>query len=94
MQQDLTRGSVTGAMLRFAAPMIAGNLLQQLYNIVDTLVVGRVLGSDALAAVGSSFTLMSFLTSILLGNTAEKLVRAATIPVTVVPCGPKASGAV
>ena len=54
-------------MLRFALPMIAGNLLQQCYNIADTLIVGRVLGPDALAAVGSSFTLMTFLTSILLG---------------------------
>jgi len=67
MQQDLTCGSVTGAMVRFAAPMIAGNLLQQLYNIADTLIVGQFLGSDALGAVGSAFTLMTFLTSILLG---------------------------
>ncbi len=55
------------SMLCFAAPMILGNLLQQCYNIADTLIVGRVLGSDALAAVGSAFTLMTFLTSILLG---------------------------
>ena len=67
MQRDLTAGSVTGTMLRFAAPMIAGNLLQQLYNIADTLIVGRFLGSNALGAVGSAFTLMTFLTSILLG---------------------------
>ena len=44
-----------------------GNLLQQLYNVADTWVVGRYLGADALAAVGSSYTLMTFLTSILLG---------------------------
>jgi len=67
MNQDLTRGPVMGSMLRFALPMILGNLLQQCYNIADTLIVGRFLGSDALAAVGSSFTLMTFLTSILLG---------------------------
>lgn len=54
-------------MLAFAAPMMLGNLLQQFYNIADTLIVGKVLGPDALAAVGSSFTLMTFLTSILLG---------------------------
>lgn len=47
--------------------MILGNLLQQCYNVADTLIVGRFLGPDALAAVGSSFTLMTFLTSILLG---------------------------
>lgn len=47
--------------------MIAGNLLQQFYNIADTLIVGKFLGRDALAAVGSAYTLMTFLTSILLG---------------------------
>ena len=67
MQQDLTKGSVTGAMLRFALPMILGNLLQQLYNVTDTLIVGQALGANALAAVGSAYTLMTFLTSILLG---------------------------
>lgn len=54
-------------MLLFAAPMILGNLLQQVYNIADTLIVGRFLGADPLAAVGSSYTLMTFLTSILIG---------------------------
>ncbi len=67
MKGDLTKGPVMKTMLLFAAPMILGNLLQQCYNIADTLVVGRILGPDALAAVGSSFTLMTFLTSILLG---------------------------
>ena len=51
----------------FALPMIAGNLLQQLYNIADTLIVGRALGRNALAAVGSAYTLMTFLTSVFLG---------------------------
>ena len=64
---DMTRGPVMGSMLRFALPMALGNLLQQCYNIADTLIVGRFLGANALAAVGSSFTLMTFLTSILLG---------------------------
>ena len=54
-------------MLRFAVPMILGDLLQQCYNVADTLIVGQYLGKNALAAVGSSFTLMTFLTSILLG---------------------------
>ena len=54
-------------MLLFAVPMILGDLLQQCYNIADTLIVGQFLGRDALAAVGSSFTLMTFLTSIILG---------------------------
>ena len=47
--------------------MILGNMLQQLYNVADTLIVGRYIGSEALASVGTSFTLMTFLTSILLG---------------------------
>jgi putative MATE family efflux protein len=67
MKGDLTRGPVMKTMLLFALPMILGNLLQQCYNIADTLIVGRFLGADALAAVGSSYTLMTFLTSILLG---------------------------
>lgn len=67
MHRDLTTGSITGTMLRFALPMIAGNLLQQFYNIADTLIVGRYLGVQALAAVGAAYALMSFLTSILLG---------------------------
>lgn len=67
MNRDLTKGPVLRTMLRFSVPMILGNLLQQCYNLADTWVVGRFLGSNALAAVGSSFTLMTFLTSILLG---------------------------
>ena len=64
---DLTTGPITGTMLLFALPMILGNLLQQFYNVADTLIVGQFLGATALAAVGSSYTLMTFLTSILLG---------------------------
>ena len=64
---ELTRGPVMQTMLRFAVPMILGDLLQQCYNIADTLIVGRFLGEGALAAVGSAFSLMTFLTSILLG---------------------------
>lgn len=54
-------------MLIFAAPMILGNLLQQCYNIADSLIVGRFLGAHALGAVGSAYTLMTFLTSVLIG---------------------------
>lgn len=67
MIKDLTKGSETKAMITFAFPMIIGNLFQQLYNVVDTVVVGQFIGADALAAVGFSYTLMVFLTSILLG---------------------------
>ncbi len=67
MQRTLTEGSITRNILLFALPLMFGTLLQQMYNIADTWVVGRFLGADALAAVGSSYTLMTFLTSILLG---------------------------
>ena len=66
-RSDLTAGPVTKSMLLFAAPMIAGNLLQQLYNVADTFIVGRCIGADALAAVGASYSAMVFLTSVLLG---------------------------
>ena len=67
MYHDLTEGKISRSLLLFALPMMAGILLQQFYNIADTLIVGRVLGSNALAAVGSAYTLMTFLTSIFLG---------------------------
>lgn len=67
MKKDLTQGNVTKSILLFAAPMILGNLLQQCYNIVDMLIVGRALGAGALAAVGAAYTLMTFLTSVLIG---------------------------
>lgn len=67
MKRDLTTGSIIKTMLIFAAPMVAGNLLQQFYNITDTLIVGRFIGAGAMASVGAAYTLMTFLTSILIG---------------------------
>ncbi len=67
MYRDLTKGNITKTLLIFALPMIAGNMLQQFYNIADTLIVGRFLGRDALAAVGSAYSLMTFLTSAQIG---------------------------
>ncbi len=55
------------AIILFSLPLIAGNLFQQLYNLVDTLVVGKFIGANALAAVGSSYMTMNFLTSIIIG---------------------------
>lgn len=66
-KRDLTNGSIAGSMLRFALPLMLGNLLQQCYNIADTLIVGQVLGAEALAAVGSSYALIVFITSIFIG---------------------------
>lgn len=67
MYYDLTKGKISRCLVLFALPMIAGNLMQQFYNIADTLIVGRVIGKNALAAVGSAYTLMTFLTSVFLG---------------------------
>lgn len=67
MERNLTKGPITINILLFALPLMVENLLQQMYNIADTWVVGRFLGSNALAAVGSSYTLMVFLTSIIIG---------------------------
>lgn len=64
---DLTRGNETEVMLKLVVPMIIGNLFQQLYNVADTIIVGRFIGSNALAAVGSSFSVMVLLNSIILG---------------------------
>ena len=65
--RGLTTGNITLGLLWFAVPMILGNLLQHFYNIADTLIVGQFLGANALAAVGSAYSLMIFLTSIILG---------------------------
>ena len=67
MKRDLTTGPVTATMVTFALPMILGNILQQCYNLADTWMVGHYIGADALGAVGSAYTLMTFLTSLLIG---------------------------
>lgn len=67
MEKDLTVGGEKKALLLFAAPLTLGNIFQQLYNVVDTWVVGRYVSADALAAVGTSFSLLTFLNSILIG---------------------------
>lgn len=67
MKQELTSGNIGKGLLLFSLPMIAGNLLQQLYNVVDTLIVGQTIGAQALSAVGSSYALMVLLTSVILG---------------------------
>ena len=55
MVKNLTEGKPLNLLFFFALPMVAGNLFQQLYNMVDTAVVGKFVGEDAVAAVGSSF---------------------------------------
>jgi putative MATE family efflux protein len=67
MYYDLTEGRIAKNLILFSLPMIAGDLLQQVYNITDTLIVGRFVGAHGLAAVGSAYALMTFLTSIFIG---------------------------
>lgn len=64
---DMTKGNPNKLILKFALPMILGNIFQQIYNLVDTIVVGKFIGADALAAVGSSFAIVVFITSIIIG---------------------------
>lgn len=64
---DLTTGSITKKLWLFSLHLMLGNVLQQFYNLADTWVVGRFIGSNALAAVGSSYTLMTFLNSVIIG---------------------------
>ncbi len=64
---NLREGGIISSMLLFSFPIILGNIFQQAYNLADTLIVGRFLGPEALAAVGSSYALMTFLNSLLIG---------------------------
>lgn len=66
---DMTKGNSSKLIIKFALPMILGNIFQQVYNLVDTVVVGKFVGVDALAAVGSSFAIVVFVTSIIIGLT-------------------------
>ncbi len=65
--KDLTTGNESKLILQFAAPMLLGNVFQQLYNIVDSIVVGNFLGKEALAAVGASFPIIFTLISLVIG---------------------------
>ena len=67
MYRDLTKGNITKGLLLFALPMIAGNLLQQFYNIADTLIVGQALGKNALAAVGATGAFVNLLVGLFVG---------------------------
>jgi len=67
--KDLTQGNEGRQIILFAIPMIIGNIFQQLYNIVDSIVVGKFIGSVALAAVGSSFPILFTLSALVAGIT-------------------------
>ena len=66
-EMDMLHGGLAGKLILFALPLAFSSILQQLFNSADVAVVGRFAGDTALAAVGSSFSLMTFLTSVILG---------------------------
>lgn len=70
MQLDMTKGKILPVILKFTIPLIIGNIFQQLYNMVDTIIVGRYVGADALAAVGSTGTIMFLIIGFAQGITA------------------------
>ena len=65
--KNLTEGNSGKLILQFAVPMLIGNVFQQMYNIIDSIVVGRYVGKEALAAVGASFPLIFMLVSFVIG---------------------------
>ncbi len=67
MVKDLTVGSVHKVILKFAIPMIAGNMLQQIYNMVDSIIVGRFVGENELAGIGVTTSLNYFIVGFIIG---------------------------
>ena len=61
---NMMEGSPYRLLVRFSIPMLLGNLLQQLYNMVDSAVVGRFVGTEALAAVGTTFPIVFMIISL------------------------------
>lgn len=65
--QDLTTGKEGKLIFQFAAPMLLGNVFQQLFSVVDSIVVGKFVGKEALAAVGASFPVIFIMVSMIIG---------------------------
>lgn len=76
---NMTQGSIWKQMVRFAIPVFLGNLFQQFYNVADTYVVGNVLGTDAMAAVGSSGNLIFMLIGFFQGILSVRVLSSAGI---------------
>ena len=72
--KDLTSGKESKLIFNFAMPMLIGNVFQQLYNIVDSIIVGNFLGKEALAAVGASFPIIFTLISLIIGIASGAMV--------------------
>lgn len=79
MEMDMTTGKPVKALLKFSAPLFAGNIMQNLYNVFDTAIVGYILGKNALAAVGNSYVPMLIINSIILGISSGILILLAQV---------------
>ena len=69
MELDMTKGSPVRLIFKFMIPLIVGNIFQQFYNMVDTIIVGRAVGVQALAAVGATGTIMFLILGFMQGLT-------------------------
>ena len=67
MARDMTKGNITGHLIAYTVPLVFGNLFQQLYHTVDSVVVGQFYGKEALAAVGAAGPIMNILTFLIVG---------------------------
>ena len=67
MVKDMTKGNPMKLIIGFALPMLIGNIFQQFYNLVDTIIVGNYLGEEALTAVGTTGSIIFFMTSLVIG---------------------------
>ncbi len=69
MELDMTKGKPSSLIMKFMWPVLLGNIFQQLYNMVDTIIVGRFVGFDALAAVGATGTILFLILGFAMGIT-------------------------
>ena len=74
MTKNMTTGSPFKLIMSFALPLLLGNLLQQTYNLIDAAIVGRFLGSDALASVGASSSVQFLVLGFCMGRSEERRV--------------------
>ncbi len=65
--KDLSKGKESRLILHFATPMLLGNIFQQMYNVVDSIIIGNVIGKEGLAAVGASFPILFTMISLIIG---------------------------
>ena len=69
LQTDLTQGSVSGKLLRYAAPLVASSLLQAVYSITDIIIAGHFIGDAGISAINTASVIMNMLTQLAIGLT-------------------------